>query len=252
MMALNVIGALATVPFVIVFVNATPQSMPMPWVFWLATQLVSCGFMGAITIPIGVWLGSRVGLEAPVFRGIAKGDFSVLNQMRSGWIAASVVGIAVGTIAFLADRMLPAEVTSSGMSQDAIKTIEATPAWIRILSSLGTGITEETWCRYGFMAFIVWVGVAITRSERPSTAYFWFANILASLPLAAMYVFNHLVLGGSANPENMAYLVGFNSLIALPCGWLYWKYGIESAMASHTICDVVMRLALPFIAKLLM
>lgn len=247
---LNLIGAVLMVPFVIIFANATPQSVRFPWFFWLAIQLLSYGFMAAITVPIGVWLGTRVGLDAPVFRGIAKGDFSVLNPIRVGWMAAMAVGVAVGTLVFFVDKMLPPEVSGAGMNQEAIKTIEAAPAWIRLIAAFGTGITEETWCRYGFLAFIVWAGAALTGSERPSAVYFWVANVLASLPFAVMYIFNLLFLGGTATPESVAYLVGFNSLVALTCGWLYWKYGIESAMASHTIGDVVMRVALPFIAQM--
>jgi hypothetical protein len=245
MMLLNLIGAAVMVPYLMAFASITPQSVQFPWVFWLVIQLVSCGFMALITIPIGVWLGSRVGLDAPVFRGIAKGDFSVFNPARAGWIAASVVGVAVGALVFLTDRVLPLEVTSGGLDQDTVKALASSPAWLKLLASFGTGITEETWSRFGFLAFIVWAGAALVGSERPSAAYFWVANILASLPFAAMYVFNSLALSGSIDPATVAYLVGFNSVMALSCGWLYWKYGIESAMAGRMIGDIAMRVVLP-------
>jgi hypothetical protein len=246
-MLANLVGAAVMVPFVMLFAQGNPKMPQMPWAFWLAVQVITYGLFAAFTIPIGVWLGSRVGLDAPVFRGIARGDFSVLNPLRAGWIAAILTGIVGGTIVYLGSLALPDNAMGDNVNQDTIKAITGAPPWVPFLASIGAGITEETWCRFGVMAFLVWSGCLVTNSQRPNTAYVWFCNIAATLPFSAMHIGNLLVIGGEITPASLALIFGANGLIAIICGWLYAKYGIESAMGSHTVCDIAMKVAWPLI-----
>lgn len=248
MMLCNLIGAAVMVPFVMLFTKGNPQIEQFPWQFWLAAQLISYGILAALTIPVGVWLGSRVGLDAPIFRGLAKGDFSVLNPFRAGWVAASVSGIAAGTVIYFAGSAMPSDAMGKDVGGNAaVHAIQSAPPWVPLLASFGAGITEETWCRFGIMAFIVWFGCLVVWSNRPNTAYLWFANIVASIPFSAMHIGNLLAIGGEITPGSLVVIFSLNGLIGLTCGWLYSKYGIESAMASHTICDIVMKVVWPWL-----
>jgi hypothetical protein len=38
-----------------------------------------------------------------------------------------------------------------------------------------------------------------------------------------------------------------NGLMALAFGWLYWKYGLECAMLTHFILDVLLYVLLPLV-----
>jgi hypothetical protein len=43
-----------------------------------------------------------------------------------------------------------------------------------------------------------------------------------------------------------------NGLLGVGFGWLYWKYGLESAMLGHFSADIVLHVLPPLLATLIM
>ena len=58
------------------------------------------------------------------------------------------------------------------------------PAWEGLLASLGAGIREELWLRFGAMTALVWLGCKVTGRAEPGPAVAWLANKIAPHGLA--------------------------------------------------------------------
>jgi hypothetical protein len=107
------------------------------------------------------------------------------------------------------------------------------------LASFYGGVFEEIVARFGLMSLIVFVGVAIGLRE---TAY-WFGIMLSALGFAAL----HLPAAFQFYSKRKVVIVRtilLNSLGGLVFGWLYWEYGLESAILAHLVADMIMHVFL--------
>lgn len=154
----------------------------------------------------------------------------------------SVFGAVVGSVCILVagivlSRSLPAHVNER-ISE--FQTLLPLPT--RLLYG---GITEELLLRWGFMTLLVWIGWRVfqKRQNRPTSTTFVVAILLSSL----VFALGHLPLAVFLVGETTAVLVFFvivaNSAFGVVAGYLYWKYGLESAIISHMLVHVALVLA---------
>lgn len=247
LLAINILAGLAITPFALLFAQNNPTFPKFPLPLWLAIHGIIYGVMAAIAIPFGLWLGTRVGLDAPVLRKLVRGDASELNPFRAAWGYALLWGLIGGVAVYAVAKAVPQETIGQNINQEAVKAITSAPPWIPALASVGAGLSEETQFRYGVMALFVWIGCVITDTNRPGQLNVWLSNILATLPFSAMHIANLVAIGGDITPASLGFIFFGNGLIALGFGWLYWRYGIESAMLSHIAVDIVMKVLLPLV-----
>jgi len=45
--------------------------------------------------------------------------------------------------------------------------------------------------------------------------------------------------------------VVLNGVVGVACGWLYWRKGLEMAMAAHFSADIVLHVLLPLLTPFL-
>jgi membrane protease YdiL (CAAX protease family) len=72
------------------------------------------------------------------------------------------------------------------------------------------------------------------------------ANILSALVFGALHISNIVILGMPVDAATVSSAVVMNGIIGILFGWLYWRYGLESAMASHFAADVILKVVLAF------
>jgi len=123
-------------------------------------------------------------------------------------------------------------------------------AWEGLLASIGAGIREEVWLRFGLMTFLAGLGCAITRrlfgikSEHFTALIITIANIAAALMFAAIHIPQaHMLLGLST--KLLVFIVIGNGGPGLVFGWLYWRRGLLPAMLAHFGLDIVLKVVLP-------
>jgi membrane protease YdiL (CAAX protease family) len=100
--------------------------------------------------------------------------------------------------------------------------------WARILQG---GIVEEVQFRWGLMALIAAPGLLILGAD--SSVAIALAILLSAFLFAAFHLVGarQLGLGREAAERNL--IIVDNMLIGVVFGWLFWRYGLVSAMICH-------------------
>ena len=108
---------------------------------------------------------------------------------------------------------------------------------------------EELLFRFGLLTLLVWIGIRWFRFPKTHSLLFWSANLLAVIPFALVHLINAVGLEIPITPGLIAVILVTNGLVGLTCGWLYSRYGIESAMLAHTIYVFIQFVAWPLLSQ---
>ena len=238
---------IAIQPYALTITNNTN---PKIWKLVIAAgfDLLLIAVLGAA----GLWFASRVGLGMPFIEDSAKRE-SVWNRLPgvmgmsilAGIVAAFlVIGISIGTSPLMKHvNEILAERYPTGQMDP--------PAWQGLLAAFSAGVTEETMFRLFGLTLLAWLGSLLFRSQtgRPAAWLLWTGNILFAIlfglahlpltsqigiPLDAVVVINTIILNGVAG---------------VIFGWLYWSFGLESAMLAHMSAYVVLHGFLPLVTQ---
>lgn len=188
-----------------------------------------------LLLAAAVWLGGRLapqlGLRSPLTAALAGGQ-SPLPVLRALVLPSLQGGGLVGALLLLATRLTPPELQrlQGGFEM---------PGLARLLYG---GITEELLLRWGLMSALLWLVWRATpqRAARPGVAAVLLAVLLSALAFAA----GHLpalsaLLGTPPSAAVLAYVLLFNSLAGLVLGLLFWRHGLEAAMAAHALAHAL-------------
>jgi membrane protease YdiL (CAAX protease family) len=205
---------------------------------------------GAAGLALGLSLGRPTGLGFALIPRWLDGEPAGRQSLHIVQLAlvVAIVGtvgaIAIGTAVLLLALVFgmdPATLQDAG----ALTVSESYPApWRWLLISLNAGIAEEIVFRLGLLTAFAWLGSLLWRDEhgRPTQAVFWGANLVAGLSFGVAHLY-----GGMPYPEIpviMARIVIQNTMLGLVLGWLYRRWGLESAMLAHFCLDVVLYVVL--------
>lgn len=188
-----------------------------------------------IAVLLGGALAKKVGLDAPVIRGLFEGrsiDATFKDQLRAGIPTGLVAGLAITAFYFLCKPLLPAELIALNEQED-----------INILTRFFYGgITEEILTRWGIMSLFIWIGWKIFRNKalQPGPVIIWAGIILAAI----LFGMGHLPMLYASIPEvsnfSIFYIIVANMLLGVPAGWLFWKKGLEAAIIAHIFGHVLL------------
>ena len=233
LMAGALVGLLAYLPYVLTLMGPLPP-LPIPLWLLLVVGTIQNLLLFAAATGLGLWLGGRVGLGAPVLRDWLAGDPQAQRRFRASLPLAVGAGVAVALVILFLERIVFAPVLP-----EALRTISSPPPWQGFLVAFYGGINEELLLRLGVMTLLAWVGAKLTRQERPGPGVVWVANVLAALLFGA----GHLPTLAALAPLTAILVVRtllLNGLAGVAFGWLYWRRGLLAAMVSHFNADIVL------------
>ncbi len=211
---------------------STPLPAPLP-LLQLAS-LAQSGLLLALAIWSGVALAPAVGLRAPAFEAAVSGH-PIAPALRPQLLPGLVAGMLGGALLFVVLGNAP---TALAQVQGQI----ALPLLARVLYG---GITEELLLRWGLMTALVWLAWRFLQ-HRQGTAragYIWVAIGISALIFGVGHLPAAGAMIGSLDASQALFVVGANTLFGLLFGYLYWRYGLETAMIAHALAHVVASLA---------
>lgn len=234
-LALWVAGMMGVVPAIFLLLPALlsqivhrPLRVPV-WVVLLSASLQTAAFL-ALFVWAGVALAPKVGLRAPGFMALVSGQ-SVAQALRPQLWPGILGGLVVSVVPwFFTSHGLIVELHSPGSVLTAV---------------LYGGITEEIMLRWGVMTLLLWSGWRLLQKSRGqvSTSVAWAAIVISAVIFGAGHLpTTHLLLGHLSGFAVVTVIVG-GALFGVVAGWLYWRYGLESAILCHGISHIVAYMA---------
>lgn len=211
----------------------------------IALSLVQSALFIGLLIAVGTWAAGRLGLRAPFVEAWVTG--APLPPWRA-LIPAVAIGLLAGAAVAVLDLALFLELSPE------LKALGATApsAWQGFLASFYGGIGEEVqlrWCLLSLLALgFAWIGARLAGAPavRLTPTAFWTANVVA----AVVFGLAHLPATATLVPLTDAIVVRavvLNAVVAIPCGWLFWRRGLEAAMAAHFAADLVLHVLVPLL-----
>ena len=230
-------GAAAMIPFALEVFRSAIESAPLPPVPFPLLILIGVvenfAFL-ALVVWLGLWLGRKLGLGAPLLESWLyheKATLKARDSFKSGVAFGFVVGVIILVVLLLMSRHFP------GLP---FTTAAKVAVWKRFLICFYGGVDEEILAHLFLLSFIAWLVTKIFRKEktRLSPTAFWSANII----VAVLFGLGHLPNASmvmSITPTVVVLALTLNSISAIPFGYLYRKRGLESAMIAHFCADFV-------------
>ncbi|WP_323813431.1 CPBP family intramembrane glutamic endopeptidase [Cellvibrio sp. NN19] len=228
-------GVVSIAPLIPKLLALQPEPLPIPMAAIQALTILQ----SSVLLFLMVWLGgicaNKVGLAAPVIAAIASSR-NMVSALKPQLIPAIIGGIAGGIlIVIFSDALSPY------LPPDFIRAGEKlTPPWYTKI--LYGGITEEILVRWGLMSFFVWGFYHLTQTKGTAikTHNYLLAIIVSALVFGAGHLPTVLMLSPDISTSLIFYIVFANAVFGFIAGYLYWKYGLESAIGAHMIAHLTM------------
>jgi membrane protease YdiL (CAAX protease family) len=190
----------------------------------------------AVTAPLaalGLWLGSPIGLGAPLLTALLSRSPGAVRKLVNDARLAMIMGLAVGVflwaLRILTAPYLPPELPALG-HRGVVGGL---------LVSAGAAIGEEVWLRLGVMTILAWILVRVRGDTRLKPGSAWAAIILASVVFSLIHL-PQLAAAGAASWAGVLGTIFGNTLVGIIFGWLYWRRSLVAAIAAHFSVDLVL------------
>jgi Type II CAAX prenyl endopeptidase Rce1-like len=181
----------------------------------LVATLIQSLLFTAVAAPLGLWLGPRTGLGAPLLVRWAAGDRKAPREIVATLPLAVGLGLATAVVALAVLTALGA------LAPPPKQTIHVPPPGLGLLAAASAGINEEIWLRLGLVTLLAWALTRVTGKEPLRPAVAWTAIVLATLVFGALHIPQAFQVfgGGSLILPVVAPMVG-NGLLGLGFGWI--------------------------------
>jgi membrane protease YdiL (CAAX protease family) len=197
----------------------------------ILTQSARAGLFMSILAWIGLRLGTRLGLDAPLLRAWLSHEFD--GRGLAYIPLAAVVGAGTGVLILLLDRFAFQQSLPAG----ALECASHVPRWKGLLGCFYGAVVEETLSRLFLMTLLVWILAWVL--GRTNAGVFLTACLLSAIAFAAGHLPAAAQLSPLSRPAVMRVLA-LNTLAGIVFGVLFWRYGLEHAMLAHFATDFVL------------
>ncbi|MHC4585000.1 MAG: CPBP family intramembrane glutamic endopeptidase [Planctomycetota bacterium] len=237
-----ILANIAVLPYASSLGLLRTAELPIPFPIAILVLIIQSTLFSSIAIFVGLFLGNKVGLGAPIIEDWLKAESSE-NRLRPILKVSIGLGILVGISLFILDRFAFAIIVEPVTASQA----EA-PLWQRFLVSFYGGIGEEVFARLFLMTLVVWIIRKFFRKKGiiPADRIVWSAIIIVSvafglghLPMTATFM--------EITPVVVIRAIVLNGIAGIVFGWLYWKKGLEAAIISHFSTDIILHVILPLL-----
>lgn len=237
------LGSIVVLPYILELLGpklAASGRLTMTGPLFFAMQAMQVTLVFGIVVGVGLFVGRKVGICTPWLDRWLYGQARDCNAALAPSIVSGVaLGLltAFGIYGFMAARMpgWPAE--------------RSLPIWMRIGAAIYSGIDEELLVRLFLLAIVLWFVRKFARQrEHTSVTAFWIANAIVAALFAASYLptVSMFVPMTSAVVLTIFSVKGISGLVF---GYLCWTRGLEMAMLSHFICDLIAHLLGPIVGR---
>jgi membrane protease YdiL (CAAX protease family) len=203
----------------------------------LASVLMTASVILAVmTIPLaglGLRLGGRVGLAAPLLTDLLTRTPGAGDRLRRDARLAVPLGLGVGVLLLLMrlalEPYLPPELPAFGFRG----------VMGGLLASVSAAVAEETWVRLGVMTIVAAPVARVLGHQdiRPMVA--WPSIVFAALAFGLIHL-PQLAQFGAATPAAIAGTMLGNGIVGVLCGWLYWRRSLVAAILAHFAVDLIL------------
>jgi hypothetical protein len=244
------LGLIIPASFAIVPYSLYLQNVSFGWETLVLDRLVNSILPLSLLGGIGLVLANRIGLGMPFIEGWVKHE-PVSYRFRQitavAWISAvSLVVLAMFLHIVVFDPPLNAFLEKNSISFP--KQTGTSPLY-GFLASISAGITEETMFRLFGLSLLAWLGGWLFHDSdgRPKPIVFWTANVLFALAFGAAHLPTESAIGLPLNPLVITSTLVLNGIGGLAFGWLFWTFGLESAMLAHFFADAIKLTLIPLV-----
>jgi hypothetical protein len=182
---------------------------------------------------LGSTLAHRVGLGAPFFQALVNGEplWPVVAPRILPTLGFGVGGALVFLAAYYG-------MFRSSLDRRTLKIMYKLRTQLGVLPRvLYGGIVEEIIIHWGAMSLLVWIGAQIV--GRPTPAIVWASILVSGLLFALGHLPPLLATSAPATDLLIRAVILLNLWISMLHGWLFWQYGLESAMVAHVLFHLI-------------
>lgn len=222
-------GILATAWLALpLLVNTATTPVPLE-TLQLATVLQST-FLVLVAALAGAAAAPAVGLSAPAISALASGR-GVIAALKPQMVPGLVGGLIGATVIIVFHAFAP-DILRAAQPEKPL------PLAVRVLYG---GITEEILIRWGLMSAIAWAGWRLVRkdSRKPSEAVMWTAVVVSALVFGVSHLPSVVQAMPAVPGAVVAYVTIGNATFGVVAGYLFWRYGLEAAIAAHVVAHGV-------------
>lgn len=240
----SIFGTICIIPYTLSIQAGLLEGLLIPLHILLIIQILNNIVMFAIFIFIGLYLAGKVGLSIPILERWSRGE-----EIKSTFKTILGISITLGVLAVILIAVLdfsfyflfPNELIY-------ITKLPEVPAWQRFLVSFYGTINEEIMNRLLLMSLFVWIFSKIKRTKegKPTGSIIWPAIIITAIIFGLMHLPSTAILF-SITPFIVTRAIILNGITGTIFGWLYWKKGLESAMISHFVIDIIIHGIFPLL-----
>jgi hypothetical protein len=252
LVGLSIPAAVAILPFAMnlqaAYSDAGADIAPgvAPLIFDVLVNIILVALLGGL----GLALAHRVGLRLPFVESWVNRVHAPV-RFRGILARGSLAGIACGVLILFLDFQVFRQPMLEMFRDLSIKTPKEaiSPPLYGFMAAISAGIIEEILFRLFGLSLLVWlIGLLIHTEEiRPRLTVFWIANITFAIVFAAAHLGTASAIGWPMNTLVLTRTFVLNSAAGIVFGWMFWAYGLESAMVAHFSTDVVLYTLLPII-----
>lgn len=227
----GIISAVLMIPEI---ANLQTNELPMSLGMIQLASGIQTSILFLIFIFIGSFCARQVWLSAPLIENIITNQpwqRIAIRQLKPAIIAGTLGAVLIVIFSSLMTSFLPDEFIEGSKKFQ--------PSWYaRIFYG---GICEEILVRWGLLSLLVWTGHKLFSSANsaPSISIYFAAILLSSM----IFAFSHLPMVHAITPvvdaPLLIYIIIGNSIAGLIAGYLFCKYGLESAIFSHVTFHLV-------------
>jgi hypothetical protein len=218
------------VAWLVLPILVTGRRLGVPlWVARVASVAQSAVLL-ALAALAGAVLAPKVHLSAPVLSALVEHEHA--SDAVFSQLLPSVVGGAIGAaILWIAAAAAPPALAE-------VQAKFSMPAAARLLYG---GVTEELLIRWGLMTVLVWLLWRFAQGGAgiPSAGIVYGAIGISALLFGAGHLPAVAAMIGQMSVGIALYVVVANAVFGLVAGWLYWRFGLESAISAHVLAHAI-------------
>jgi len=250
-LVLALISGLLKAPMIIANEYA---DQPELWINIALRVALSSFILYGLPGSIGLLLAFRIGLGLPFIEGWAtRGPLKVkFGKVALTALVAAIVLTVIGLgVRYLTAPMILADFEARNISSSALGEAIQVSWWAWLLGALSAGLGEEIGFRLGLLTVLVWVVGWFWHDDtgRIRPAGFWLANLVVAVSFGAFHLTNLSAAGLPPMTGLVIRAIFGNGLLALTFGWLYKRYGLESAILTHFLLDIFLYVLLPLVVQ---